>query len=57
MFQLAQNFLNSCDTIVAMDIFTIKSRNYLVTVDYYSQFFEVDFVEHEIGECDPRAES
>ena len=31
---------------VAMDIFTIKSRNYLVTVDYYSQFFEVDFLEH-----------
>ena len=31
---------------VAMDIFTIKSRDYLVTVDYYSQFFEVDFLEH-----------
>ena len=28
---------------VAMDIFTIKARNYLVTVDYYSQFFRVDF--------------
>ena len=23
-----------------------KSRNYLVTVYYYSQFFEVDFLEH-----------
>ena len=31
---------------VAMDIFTIKSRNYSATVDYYSQFFEVDFLEH-----------
>ena len=29
---------------LGIDIFTIKSRNYLVTVDYYSQFFEVDFL-------------
>ena len=30
---------------VATDIFTIKSRNYLITVDYYSQYFEVDFLQ------------
>lgn len=29
---------------VAMDIFTVQSRNYLVTTDYFSQFFEVDFL-------------
>ena len=29
---------------LGLDIFTINSRNYLVTVDYYSQFFEVDFL-------------
>lgn len=29
---------------VGTDIFTIKGRNYLVTVDYFSQFFEVDFL-------------
>ena len=29
---------------VGVDIFTIRSRNYLVTVDYYSQFFEVDYL-------------
>ena len=29
---------------VGIDIFTLKSRNYLITVDYYSQFFEVDFL-------------
>ena len=29
---------------VGSDIFTIKSRNYLITVDYYSQFFEVDYL-------------
>ena len=31
---------------VAMDIFTIKSRNYLVTVYYYSKFFKLKFLEH-----------
>lgn len=30
---------------VATDIFTIDSKNYLVTVDYFSQFFEVDYLE------------
>ena len=29
---------------LGIDIFTIQNRNYLVTVDYYSQFFEVDFL-------------
>lgn len=29
---------------VGTDIFTINSRNYLVTVDYYSQFFEIDYL-------------
>ena len=29
---------------LGIDIFTIKSRNYLITVDYYSSFFEVDFL-------------
>ena len=29
---------------VGTDIFTIKGRNYLVTVDYFSQFFEIDFL-------------
>lgn len=29
---------------VATDIFTVHSRNYLITVDYFSQFFEVDFL-------------
>ncbi|XP_065197566.1 uncharacterized protein K02A2.6-like [Sycon ciliatum] len=29
---------------VGIDIFTIKSRNYLVTVDYLSNFYEVDFL-------------
>ena len=29
---------------VGCDIFTIRSRNYLVTVDYCSNFFEVDFL-------------
>ena len=39
---------------VAMDIFTVKTRNYLVTVDYYSQLFGRTY---EIRECDPQAES
>ena len=26
------------------DIFTIKGQNYLVTVDFFSQFFEIDFL-------------
>ena len=29
---------------VGTDIFTICGRNYLVTVDYFSQFFEVDYL-------------
>ena len=29
---------------VAMDIFTIKGRNYLLTVDFMSSFFEVDLL-------------
>ena len=29
---------------VGTDIFTINSRNYLITVDYYSQYFEVDYL-------------
>ncbi|KAG1666425.1 Crossover junction endonuclease MUS81 [Nymphon striatum] len=29
---------------VGSDIFTIKERSYLVTVDYYSGFFEIDFL-------------
>ena len=29
---------------VGIDIFTIKSRNYLVTVDYLSNFYKVDFL-------------
>lgn len=29
---------------VGSDIFSIDNRNYLVTVDYYSNCFEVDFV-------------
>ena len=29
---------------VGSDIFTIKGRNYLVTVDYYSQFIELDYL-------------
>ena len=29
---------------VGSDLFTIENRNYLVTVDYYSNFFEVDFL-------------
>ena len=29
---------------VGTDIFTIKGRNYLVTVDYFSQFFQVDYL-------------
>ena len=30
---------------IGTDIFTISGRNYLVTVDYYSQFFEIDFLQ------------
>ena len=30
---------------VGTDIFTISGRNYLVTVDYFSQFFEVDYLQ------------
>ena len=30
---------------VGIDIYTIENRNYLVTVDYYSQFFEVDYLQ------------
>ncbi|XP_046563230.1 uncharacterized protein K02A2.6-like [Haliotis rubra] len=29
---------------VGSDIFTIEGRNYLVTTDYYSNFFELDFL-------------
>ena len=29
---------------VGTDIFTIKSRNYLVTTDYFSQYCEIDFL-------------
>ncbi|KAG1712237.1 hypothetical protein GQR58_002408 [Nymphon striatum] len=29
---------------VGSDIFTIKERSYLITVDYYSGFFEIDFL-------------
>ncbi|XP_048239742.1 uncharacterized protein K02A2.6-like [Haliotis rufescens] len=29
---------------VGTDIFTIEGRNYLVTTDYYSNFFEIDFL-------------
>ena len=29
---------------LGMDIFTLNTRNYLVTVDYYSQFFEIDYL-------------
>ena len=29
---------------LGLDIFTIQSRNYLITVDYYSSFFEVDYL-------------
>ena len=30
---------------LGIDIFTIKGRNYLITADYYSQFFEVDYLQ------------
>ena len=33
---------------IGIDIFTIKGRNYLITVDYYSQFFEVDFLKDDL---------
>ena len=33
---------------IALDIFTIKGRNYLITTDYYSQFFEVDFLKNDL---------
>ena len=29
---------------VGTDIFTINNRNYLITVDYFSGFWEVDFL-------------
>ena len=29
---------------VATDIFTIDARNYLITVDYFSNFFEIDYL-------------
>ena len=29
---------------IGTDLFTIKSRNYLVTVDYYSNFIKVDYL-------------
>ena len=29
---------------VAADLFTCNERNYLITVDYFSSFFEVDFL-------------
>jgi len=35
---------------VGTDIFTIKGRNYLVTVDYFSQFFEVDYLQDTLSE-------
>ena len=34
---------------VGTDIFTIHNRNYLVTVDYMSGFFEVDFLENTLS--------
>ena len=34
---------------VGTDIFTIQNRNYLVTVDYMSTFFEVDFLDNTIA--------
>jgi len=33
---------------LGIDIFTIENRNYLVTVDYYSQFFEVDYLSNDM---------
>lgn len=35
---------------VGTDIFTIRNRNYLVTVDYLSNFFEVDFLSDTLAE-------
>ena len=35
---------------VGVDIFTISSRNYLVTVDYLSGFYEVDFLPDMLSE-------
>ncbi len=29
---------------IGVDIFTIGSRNYLIKVDYYRQFFEIDYL-------------
>ena len=29
---------------IGVDLFEIKGRNYLVTVDYYSNFLEVDYL-------------
>ena len=29
---------------IGVDIFTIGSNNYLIKVDYYSQFFEIDYL-------------
>ena len=36
---------------VGSDLFTIENRNYLVTVDYYSNFFEVDFLSETTSEA------
>ena len=33
------------------DIFTIKGQNYLVTVDFFSQFFEIDFLPETTSEA------
>ena len=29
---------------IGTDIFTLNGRHYLITVDYYSQFFEIDYL-------------
>ena len=35
---------------IATDIFTIEGRNYLLTVDYFNNFFEIDFLENTTSE-------
>ncbi|XP_046568370.1 uncharacterized protein K02A2.6-like [Haliotis rubra] len=36
---------------VGTDIFTLKGRNYLITTDYYNNFFEVDFLPENTSEA------
>jgi hypothetical protein len=36
---------------VGTDLLTLNSRNYLITVDYYSQYFEVDFLQETTSEA------